>query len=410
MSEHEYIDDLFKKFVDNSIDKDELYTFLDIIKDPKYKEYITLLMDKRWEDTTVSLDESKLPSNRINFVTLYRKAIKLIEQREYKNTSQHIAFKKKTFLKNSYKIAAVIVIALGVFSVFKYGSFEQSSNFESEVKPVIAPDAITLKLQNGNIEVITEGGEKTILDTEGNVVSAQKGNQLQYKNDKQAKLTKLVYNELNVPYGKHFDLLLSDGTQVKLNSGSSIKYPVQFIDGQERKVFLKGEAFFDVTKNTNNAFVVNTNDVNVVVYGTQFNVSYYPEDPTISTVLVEGSVALRKEEGDQNDQVLLKPGHKAAWDKTEKTIDVEQVDVELYTAWIKGMLVFKNTPFNHIRKKLERHFNVNIEDKYHHLENQIYTATFRDESITDILNAFQEDTPFEYLIEGDKITITKLNN
>lgn len=233
---------------------------------------------------------------------------------------------------------------------------------------------------------------------------------MDYKGSKTHK--KLVYNTLNIPFGKQFELLLSDGTQVTLNSGSSLRYPVNFITGKDRKVFLKGEAFFDVAKDASHPFIVNADQINIRVLGTQFNLSFYPEDEDISTVLVEGSVALYKEGADmkKNTSTQLVPGQQAAFNKSKNEMSVNEVDTHNHTAWKDGYLLFKASPFYRIRSKLERHFNISIEDKTQLLHNQVYTATFRNETIEEILEAFKEDTPFQYKREGSKITILDNNN
>ena len=268
---------------------------------------------------------------------------------------------------------------------------------------------ITLQLDNGTIETISENGERKITTTNGNLVASQQGNTLQYTAAEDQ--NKLVYNTLNIPFGRQFDLVLSDGTKVKLNSGSSIKYPVRFLKGQDRKVFLKGEAYFDVTTDKAHPFIVNADEMNIRVLGTQFNLSFYPEDEDISTVLVEGAVVLYKEGADINTNTSsqLVPGQMAEWNKINNTMTVKEVDTNIYTAWKDGYLLFKASSFYSIRSKLERHFNITIEDRSGRLANQIYTATFRNETIEEILEAFKEDTHFEYIQQGSKIIILDTN-
>jgi len=216
---------------------------------------------------------------------------------------------------------------------------------------------------------------------------------------------KLVYNELKVPYGKKFELLLSDGTQVNLNSGSSLRYPVKFIKGQERKVFLYGEAFFDVTKNTKNSFVVNVDDLNVMVYGTKFNVSSFEEDKDINTVLIEGSIGLYNSDSNKENISILEPGDLGAWDKNKKEISINKVDTRIYTSWIEGKLIFRKTPFKVICKKLERKYNVTIESNNNDLNNKLYNAVFEMETIEEVLTSFQKNYKLDYSIIENKIII-----
>ena len=322
------------------------------------------------------------------------------------------------FKRHAFKYAAVFIVALGMLYFYKTNTsvktIETKDNTIVDTKPINNSGEITLSLANGNVEVISENGERKVYDTDGKLVGVQKGNQLNYAQNKGKTLDKLVYNELTVPFGKRFDLVLSDGTNVKLNAGTSIKYPVQFIKGKDRKVFIKGEAYFDVTKDKDHPFIVNANNINVEVLGTEFNMSFYPEDNDINTVLVEGSVKLY--ESDKENSVkkptILRPGYKAAWSKNKEKMSINKVDVNTYTAWKDGNLIFKNTSFNNILKKLERKFNIVIDNKNAFLDKQIYTAYFLDnESIENILEYFSEDTAFNYTIDNNKITIsTNLTN
>ncbi|UJH92694.1 DUF4974 domain-containing protein [Antarcticibacterium sp. 1MA-6-2] len=141
--------------------------------------------------------------------------------------------------------------------------------------------------------------------------------------------------------------------------------------------------------------------------GTEFNVSNYPEDSQINTVLVEGSVKIyteNKKDGKTSSR-LLTPGHKAAWSNDNESMIIEKVDVSKYIAWKEGIMKFENIPFCDIRKKLERRFDVEIVNHNQLLDKQVYTATFKEESIEEVLNAFKEDTPFNYKLSNKKIII-----
>ena len=325
-------------------------------------------------------------------------------------TNERLRTIKRILTSKILRYAAIFIIALGIVYSLKVNP----SSIENIVinEAFINSKEITLRLANGNIEVISENGDRKVLDANGEVVGEQKGNELNYQKKRKNTLTELIYNELNVPHGKRFDLILSDGTKVKLNAGSSIKYPVEFIEGETRTVYMKGEAYFDVTEDKKHPFIVNTSNLNVEVLGTEFNLSYYSEYENINTVLIEGSVKLYKnnERDLKNKATMLTPGYKAAWNKTEENTTIEKVDVRVYTAWKDGNLIFKNTSFNKILKKLERKFNVTIRNKYLFLDKQIYTASFLDnEKLDDILNYFKEETSFNFLRENDKVTIITNN-
>jgi len=269
-------------------------------------------------------------------------------------------------------------------------------------------NAITLELDNGEIRVLTLNDIQSITNKDGSVLGTKKGKRLDYTVSEPVQ--KLIYNTLKVPYGKKFEVTLSDSTLVYLNAGSSLRYPIQFIKGKERKVFLEGEAYFNVSKDTENKFVVATAEMNVSVYGTIFNLSAYPEDKYINTVLVEGSVGISSSkinEGKEKEILKLEPGYKAEWNINTGNTIFDKVDTDIFTGWTEGRLVMKNLSFENIVKKLERHYNVDIKNNYENLNKEVFTASFDIESIDEVLASFSENRAFNFEINNQTITINK---
>ena len=310
-------------------------------------------------------------------------------------------YPKVRFLKQSFqyfKYAAVILILISVGYLY----FEKDSVIKSDFDVPVCEEFVTLQLGNGNVQIIKEDGTSQVLDANGAVVGTQKGNQLVYSNAS-AKDT-LVYNTIKVPYGKRFELQLSDGTNVHLNAGTSLRYPVRFIKSENRQVFLNGEAYFEVTKDTKHPFIVGSHDMSVKVLGTKFNMTSYKEDNKTYTVLVEGSVAASSKIV-AHDQVILKPGHRAYFEKNH--LKVEVIEVKKYIAWVSGELMFIDDSFGVIANKLERKYNVAIVNNYEELNDIMITATFKEENIDQVLKTFQTYKPFNYTIVNNVITITK---
>ena len=312
---------------------------------------------------------------------------------------------KVRFLHTTTTILKYAAVVIALVSV-GYFYFDKEANLKPNFESTVATEtAITLQLANGDIQTINEDGTTQVVDANGNVVGTQKGNQLIY-NNASAKDT-LVYNTIKVPYGKRFELTLSDGTNVHLNSGTSLKYPVRFVKSENRQVFLNGEAFFEVTKDAKHPFVVNSNDMDVKVLGTKFNVTSYKEDVKTYTVLVEGRVAASNKIL-ENEEVLLKPGNRVFFDN--KHLKTETVDVRKYIAWVTGELMFIDDSFGVITNKLERKYNVDIVNKYDDLNGIMITATFKNEDINQVLKTFQTYKAFDYTINNRVITITKPKN
>ena len=152
---------------------------------------------------------------------------------------------------------------------------------------------------------------------------------------------------------------------------------------------------------------MNTSAIDIQVLGTKFNVSNYPEDNNVNTVLVEGAVKLQRTEKKYYnlESVMLEPGHKGEWNKANDEITVLNVDTSLYTAWLGGKLVFRNTSFKQIREALQRHYNVKINNKNSQLEEQLFDATFDIETIDQVLETFNKSWSIDYAIINNEVII-----
>lgn len=307
------------------------------------------------------------------------------------------------YFKIVYKVAAIFIGLIGVY----YFLNKNEPVIIVKEKNLLAEEEIVLKLSNGKTQIIKANGQSKIVDTKGKVIGAQKGTKINYQNTSKTTSEELVFNELNVPYGKTFALVLSDGTEVHLNAGTVLKYPVKFLEGKNREVYLTGEAYFKVSKDKKHPFVVQSNDLNIRVLGTSFNVSSYSENKNIFTVLVEGAVRLygKDETYSKEKSKLLTPGREAKWNKENRNIRIKKVNTSLYTSWIDGTLVIEKLKFHQIIKRLERHYNIKIINNNKELANQVFTATFRVENITEVLESFKTNFSFKYEIKGDIITI-----
>lgn len=295
---------------------------------------------------------------------------------------------------------------LGGLSIISYGFYLFNMVDSSRQNPQTQIPQITLRLEDGSIQILDVQQEKVIANKDGDEIVTHQFDKISYKQAK-PKDGKLVYNELTVPYGKKFQVVLSDGTHVFLNSGTKIRYPIAFISKGNREVFLDGEAYFLVTENKVNPFVVNTDEMNVQVLGTKFVVSSYQNENNTSATLVEGSVAVYETGKTYNktESIVIEPNQQVSYESEQFV--VREVNVKKYTAWTEGKLYFVNDRFEVILKEMERHFNVEIVNNYDRLNGVRYTATFKTETIEQILNTFKENTQFEYHIEENKIMINE---
>ena len=377
---------LTRKYFTNSLTDLESEKLLELLQKQKHQEFFKKYA-KDYYDLNLTFQETDLNAEYLAFLK-QQKSFDRIEGNRW-NTW--------------YRVAAAVVLILGLGYYFLV--------WQRSTEPSLTemPDnVITITLADGQVKVIEEDGNEKIRDNNGQVVGTQQGKVISYNGAVTADVEEsLTYNALAVPNGKTFQLLLSDGSKVHLNAGSVIKYPVQFMKSGDRQVFLNGEAYFEVARDTSRAFIVRTAHINIQALGTKFNVNSYSDDFTANTVLVEGAVGLYKTGTvfDKTVSTILSPNQKAAWDISEAAIQVDKVDVNEYIAWTQGKLLFKIRTFSEILKVLERHYDVTITNNYPHLNNIRFFATFDIESIDQVMMSFQSSEPFSYQRNGNHITI-----
>ena len=363
------------------------------------------------EDLKTIIEKLKQPKNvslfkayiKINYYSIYimnqsdtESIIKELKSRISKEESKS---KRPYILLNTIKYAAVFCLIFGL-------GYYSSINSEPLDEPQkIIPKSNDIVLTSDNSKVILEKDDNKTDDKKiiSKINLIQKSDQLIYDNNIDIK--ELVYHSLKVPYGKRFNIVFSDGSKAYLNSGSIIRYPVKFIEDKKREVFLEGEAFFDVAENKNELFIVNSNGINVEVYGTKFNVRNYSEDFNSDIVLVEGSVGINNSE--VSELTMLKPGFKGSVDKENFRVETSKVNTKIYTSWIDGEVIFRNETFSQILKKLERLYNVTIINNKNESLDEVFNAAINveNENIEQVLEYFNKIYNIEYQIFNNKIII-----
>uniref|UniRef100_UPI0032177299 FecR family protein n=1 Tax=uncultured Draconibacterium sp. TaxID=1573823 RepID=UPI0032177299 len=245
------------------------------------------------------------------------------------------------------------------------------------------------------------------------------------------------YNEVNVPKGSKSFIILADSTKVWLNAGAKFRYPTNF-QKNTREVFLEGEAFFDVSKNKDMPFFVNTSGMDIKVLGTQFNVKAYADENSIETTLLEGEIEIVGLKSDQDDEsnLTLKPGQKLVLLKNESTHQVSDLspsdksedeedknaiipvkieraqlitlnDTEPEISWKEDKLIFNKERFGEVKTKLERWYGVNITVKDDEILDYRFTGTFDKETFEQAMFALQRAARFDYSIKKKNVIIKR---
>ena len=304
-----------------------------------------------------------------------------------------------TWIKYAAVIALPLLVA-GVWLLFPRGG-EQSI-------PVAQNTKIVKREASPGLEVV--GGGKVILEKEKDkMIEAGQGVEVQQSSGMLVYSDSVVSeyvdtNVLRIPKGGEFKLQLADGTRVYLNSATDLRYPVAFT-GSERRVYLKGEAYFEVAKDAEHPFIVVTDDVQVRVYGTSFNVNTLGADG-VRTVLVEGKVGIRGQDSDR--EYVLKPNELAFYDWNSRDMKIETVDPDLYTLWRKGIFVFERETLENIMNILSLWYDMEVFFQSESAKKLHFSGHMkRYEQIEDILHAITDATGVVFTINDKTVCVSR---
>ena len=226
-----------------------------------------------------------------------------------------------------------------------------------------------------------------------------------------------VYNDLNapknvalcrmeVPQGSQSKVVLSDGTEVCLNSGSILEYEPGFGRTGTREVRLVGEGYFQVSKDPAKPFIVHTNDIHVKVLGTVFNMRAYSNDYVIEVSLIEGKVNVFSQ-SETSGNVILRPNERLTYDKDSKKMWTDNVDAKRFAQWTTGRLNFVNASLVDIMKDIERKYNVRIVINSRHMKGEIFSGSISPKlTIDEILDYIDVDNKYRWERSGNVVTIS----
>ena len=210
----------------------------------------------------------------------------------------------------------------------------------------------------------------------------------------------IAYQQVKASYGTQSRVELADGTVVSLNSGSTLRFPNSFNGMKTRNVELTGEGYFEVTKNSQQPFIVDIHKMQIKVLGTTFNIDAYANNSSFTIALVEGSIQLQEKTSNGiSDLLEMKPNQVAFYNQAENKLTFETADdLNKYTAWTDGKIVLSNDPINIVIEKLENWYNVDIELADKKMEKYRFTGTFIDEPLEQILSILNLTSQMEYSV------------
>lgn len=296
-------------------------------------------------------------------------------------------------------VAASLLVALGCIWLLA----EQEKPEKKQIaKTVVEPGTCRafLQLSSGERIVLEEAEQLNLYETDGNIrIDSGK---VVYSVPVISQPATEAYNTLSIPRGGEYRLLLADGTAVHLNAGSELRYPVAFA-AAERKVYLKGEAWFEVAKETERPFYVETDEVSIQVYGTAFNVNTHGREAT-ETVLVSGEIGIKKAESDR--EWRMRPGQLASYDRCSGEISLREVNVRNYVAWKDGEFCFNDDTLEEILEELGRWYDVKVAFRSAGKKDIRFSGHLkRYENIRKILGAITESTGIVFQISDRMIIV-----
>ena len=320
----------------------------------------------------------------------------LSDHRFRRKTIKPIA--KYNWLK--YAASLVVISASILYLAINYyakKAIEQVEKIADVQIPVSDTTKVTLSTSNGtSVALDSLNSQNGQIDIEGNKISKTGERALAYENGERW-LARAVFHTLSVPRGKTYRVQLPDGTNVWLNSATSLTYPSEFL-GKERKVILNGEAYFEVAKNPQKPFIIEANGSAVQVLGTHFNVSAYKEDEEVITTLLEGAV---KVSNPYQTKELI-PGKQATVKINQKDIGVKMANIEEVMAWKNGYFVFVDDDIKSIMKDLMRWYDIEVTYK-EGLTNERFGGTFsKSKSLDELLQYLETLGTIHFkIVQGD---------
>lgn len=268
--------------------------------------------------------------------------------------------KRKPFRKimiTAMRYAAVILIPtmIGAYLIFQYEAPEDSNiSFEALEDQITNLKESSLVMSDGNVVNLSPESTDSIHEQDGTQITKDE-KELYYQNTHAKNDQEVKFNTLITPKSKVFNVVLADGTKVWLNASSAIKYPTQFV-GDERKVYLTGEAFFDVTSDASKPFIVSTKEMDVEVLGTSFNVMAYQDEELVEATLVEGEIKVKT----AHHRMVIIPGKQVRFNKKSNSFKELEVDTDLYVSWKDGKYIFEYKNLETVLTKLSRWYGVQV--------------------------------------------------
>jgi transmembrane sensor len=406
------IQELFKKYLDETITQEEFVRLYQLINDGYDPGELDPLLEAAWSERRYAApgndsDRREVLANLLNRIKvrdLYP------EQSEMIDTEQAVRYgrSRRSWYRPGwvrYAAAIIVLLASGAWLLFnnRHSAGSAPVAVARPASDITAPKGArtTLTLSSGQQIILDSVGSGTLTVQGGTSVRKLKNGQLAYESGKKNP-DNILYNTLSTAKGGQTMVVLADGSKVWLNALSSLRYPTAFA-GKERTVELDGEAYFEISSNKDKPFRVNIQGRGeVVVLGTHFNVNAYRDEPTINTTLLEGSVKVKRE---GTEFVTIKPGQQVQMNDKRMTVEGD-ADIEEVMAWKNGYFSFDGANTEEIMRQVSRWYDVKIIYEGNIKEERFAGSMPRSANASKLLEVLSLTKTVQFVIQ-DKTIIVK---
>ncbi len=372
--------ELYEKYRAQELTPAERETFYNVLADPAQESLLNEVLDEDW---------SAIRPEEFQDVTAER-ADEIFE-------SLITRPERTRRLWPRIVAAASILLAISAGGYFVLHQKQAPPQTAQLLKHDVAPGGTQaiLTLSNGQKIVLNNQQGQIASQGKTNILLNAKGN-IHYQVASGESPGADLYNTLTVPIGNHRDMVLADGTEVSLDAGSTITYPVAF-NGAERRVSITGQAYFKVKHDSAHPFFVQVKGLTIQDIGTEFNINAYDDESAVKTTLVEGSVKV--------NNTLLKPGQQAVAGNDQ--ISVKDADLEVVTAWRDNNFLFRNQTLKTTMRQIARWYNVTVDYENAPENLRIAADISREHNLSVILHAIERTGKVKFKIEGKTVTVSR---
>lgn len=388
---------LFNKYMSNNCSIMEKEQLAQMVLLPENKNYIIKLLENEWNNST---EREKMSEEKVEQIlqSIFNENPTPLKQ--LPNPFAIIPVHKKVNW-HKFAVAASVLIIAGI-SVYIF--LQKISNSSQQNKPVVSSSDIKAPRLSKAVIILSNGAQLALDSIKQGTLALQDSvhiiknvnGEIVYKGSS----TQITYNTLYNPRGsKIVNITLQDGTKVWLNNESSLKYPTAFY-GNERKVEVSGEAYFEVAPSTAKKFLVITEGVTTEVWGTHFNVNAYSSTTSVKVTLLQGSIKVIN----NNSSKFIAPGQQAQLNSTEEININKNVDTDEVTAWKDGLFNFNSLSIQEIMREIEKWYDINVAYEGRQTNKHFSGIFSREDDISEILK-MMEMAGIKFRIEGKKVTV-----